>query len=46
MDRQGIPHIDQRFGTVALLRSLNNNDNLIDAVKINRKGQIVVGNSK
>ncbi|MBW4668445.1 MAG: CapA family protein [Cyanomargarita calcarea GSE-NOS-MK-12-04C] len=46
MDRQGIPHIDQRFRTVGLVRNLNNNPHLIDAVKINRKGQIVVGNSK
>jgi poly-gamma-glutamate capsule biosynthesis protein CapA/YwtB (metallophosphatase superfamily) len=46
MDGQGIPHIDQRFRTVGLVRNLNNNNNLIDAVKINRKGQIIVGNSK
>ncbi|MEH1902064.1 MAG: CapA family protein [Nostoc sp.] len=46
MDRQGIPHIDQRFQTVRLMRYLNNQAFPKNAVKINQKGEIVMQNSK
>ncbi|MEH2466129.1 CapA family protein [Nostoc sp.] len=46
MDRQGIPHIDQRFQTVRLMRYLNNQAFPKNPVKINKKGEIVVGNTK
>lgn len=46
MDRQGIPHIDQRFQTVRLMRYLNNQAFPKNPVKINQKGGIVVLNSK
>lgn len=46
MDRQGIPHIDQRFQTVRLMRYLNNQAFPKNLVKINQKGEIVVQNSK
>ena len=46
MDRQGIPHIDQRFQTVRLMRYLNNKAFPKNPVKINKKGEIVVGNIK
>ncbi|MEH2120647.1 CapA family protein [Nostoc sp.] len=46
MDRQGIPHIDQRFQTVRLMRYLNNQAFPKNPVKINKKGEIVVGNIK
>ncbi|MEH2245360.1 CapA family protein [Nostoc sp.] len=42
MDRQGIPHIDQRFQTVRLMRYLNNQAFPKNPVKINQKGEIVV----
>lgn len=45
LDNQGIPHIDQYFRTVGLLRYLNNKDFPNDPVKINKKGEIVVKNS-
>jgi poly-gamma-glutamate capsule biosynthesis protein CapA/YwtB (metallophosphatase superfamily) len=41
MDKQGIPHIDQRFRTVGLLRDLMEKDFPKTAVEINRKGEIV-----
>ncbi|MEH2252227.1 CapA family protein [Nostoc sp.] len=44
MDRQGIPHIDQRFQTVRLMRNLNNQAFPKNPVKINQKGEIVVQN--
>ncbi len=46
MDRQGIPHIDQRFQTVKLIRYLNNQAFPNNPVKINKKGEIVVLNNK
>lgn len=46
LDRQGIPHIDQRFRTVGLLRYLINHDFPNNAVKINKKGEIVVASRK
>ncbi|MEH2145732.1 CapA family protein, partial [Nostoc sp.] len=46
MDRQGIPHLDQRFQTVRLMRYLNNQAFPKNPVKINKKGEIVVGNIK
>ncbi|MEH1848830.1 MAG: CapA family protein [Nostoc sp.] len=46
MDRQGIPHIDQHFQTVKLMRYLNNQAFPKNSVKINQKGEIVVQNSK
>ncbi|MEH2449809.1 CapA family protein [Nostoc sp.] len=46
MDRQGIPHIDQHFQTVRLMRYLNNQAFPKNPVKINKKGEIVVGNIK
>ncbi|MEH2275300.1 MAG: CapA family protein [Nostoc sp.] len=46
MDRQGIPHIDQRFQTVRLMRYLNYQAFPKNPVKINKKGEIVVGNIK
>ncbi|MEH2240405.1 hypothetical protein [Nostoc sp.] len=46
MDRQGIPHIDQRFQTVRLMRYLNNQAFPKNPMKINQKGEIVVHNSK
>jgi poly-gamma-glutamate capsule biosynthesis protein CapA/YwtB (metallophosphatase superfamily) len=44
MDRQGIPHIDQSFQTVKLMRSLNNQAFPQNPVKINKKGELVVQN--
>jgi poly-gamma-glutamate capsule biosynthesis protein CapA/YwtB (metallophosphatase superfamily) len=44
MDRQGIPHIDQNFQTVKLMRYLNNQAFPKNPVKINKKGEIVVQN--
>ncbi len=41
MDKQGIPHIDQHFRTVGLLRNLMEKDFPKTAVEINRKGEIV-----
>jgi poly-gamma-glutamate capsule biosynthesis protein CapA/YwtB (metallophosphatase superfamily) len=41
MDKQGIPHIDNRFRTVGLLRDLMEKDFPKTAVEINRKGEIV-----
>jgi poly-gamma-glutamate capsule biosynthesis protein CapA/YwtB (metallophosphatase superfamily) len=41
MDKQGIPHIDQGFRTVGLLRDLMDKDFPKTAVEINRKGEIV-----
>jgi poly-gamma-glutamate capsule biosynthesis protein CapA/YwtB (metallophosphatase superfamily) len=41
MDKQGIPHIDQRFRTVGLLRDLMDKDFPKTAVEINRNGEIV-----
>ncbi|WP_341527793.1 CapA family protein [Nostoc sp. UHCC 0302] len=46
MNRQGIPQIDQRFQTVALLRYLNNYDFPKNPLKINKNGKILVLNSK
>ncbi|MEH1941276.1 MAG: CapA family protein [Nostoc sp.] len=46
MDREGIPHIDRRFQTVRLMRSLNNQAFPKNPLKINRKGEIVVQKSK
>ncbi|MEH2005752.1 CapA family protein [Nostoc sp.] len=46
MDHQGIPHIDQRFQTVRLMRYLNNQAFPKNPVKINQKGEIIVQNSK
>ncbi|WP_337907213.1 CapA family protein [Iningainema tapete] len=42
MDSQGIPHIDQYFRTVGLLRYLINNDFPDTNLKINKKGEIVM----
>jgi hypothetical protein len=42
LNRQGIPHIDQRFRTVGLLRYLISKDFPNDQVKINKKGEIVL----
>jgi poly-gamma-glutamate capsule biosynthesis protein CapA/YwtB (metallophosphatase superfamily) len=44
MDRQGIPHIDQNFQTVKLMRYLNNQAFPKNPVKINKKGEVVVQN--
>ncbi|MBD2531949.1 CapA family protein [Nostoc flagelliforme FACHB-838] len=44
MDRQGIPHIDQSFQTVRLMRYLNNQAFPKNPVKINKKGEVVVQN--
>lgn len=44
MDKQGIPHIDQHFKTVGLLRVLMNKDFPKTAVEINNKGEIVAIN--
>jgi poly-gamma-glutamate capsule biosynthesis protein CapA/YwtB (metallophosphatase superfamily) len=44
MDRQGIPHIDQSFQTVKLMRSLNNQAFPQNPLKINKKGELVVQN--
>jgi poly-gamma-glutamate capsule biosynthesis protein CapA/YwtB (metallophosphatase superfamily) len=46
MDKQGIPHIDQRLNTVKLMRYLNNQAFPNNPVKINNKGEIIVLNSK
>ncbi|NDJ25159.1 CapA family protein [Nostoc sp. B(2019)] len=46
MDKQGIPHIDQRFQTVKLVRYLNNQAFPNNPVKINKKGEIIVLNRK
>ncbi|OUL37369.1 metallophosphatase [Nostoc sp. T09] len=46
LDRQGIPRVDQRFRTVGLLRYLNNQDFPKNPVKFNKKGEIIVMNSK
>ncbi|MBW4592915.1 MAG: CapA family protein [Brasilonema angustatum HA4187-MV1] len=46
LDAQGIPHIDQHFRTVGLLRYLNNKDFPDDLVKINKKGEIVLADKK
>ncbi|MFQ4143026.1 CapA family protein [Chlorogloeopsis sp. ULAP02] len=46
MDRQGIPHIDQQFRTVRLLRHLISNDFPKNAVQINKKGEIAVANKE
>lgn len=46
LDRQGIPRIDQRFRTVGLLRYLNKKAFPKNQVKINKKGEIVVMNTK
>ncbi|MGI8499768.1 MAG: CapA family protein [Hassallia sp.] len=46
MNQQGIPHIDQRFTTVSLLRYLNKNDFPDKPMKINKKGEIVLANIK
>lgn len=45
LNRLGIPEIDQRFRTVALLRQLNQNDHLIGPIKINAQGEIVLVNN-
>ncbi len=42
LNSQGIPEIDQRFRTVGLLRKLNQNDHLLEPIKINDKGEIVL----
>ncbi|NJM74065.1 MAG: CapA family protein [Scytonema sp. RU_4_4] len=42
LNAQGIPHIDQRFRTVKLLRYLNNKDFPDNSLNINKKGEIVV----
>jgi poly-gamma-glutamate capsule biosynthesis protein CapA/YwtB (metallophosphatase superfamily) len=42
LDKQGIPHIDQYFRTVGLLRYLISKDFPNDQVKINKRGEIVV----
>ncbi|NMG08165.1 CapA family protein [Brasilonema sp. UFV-L1] len=42
LNAQGIPHIDQHFRTVKLLRYLNNKDFPNNSMKINKKGEIVV----
>ncbi|MEH2269556.1 MAG: CapA family protein [Nostoc sp.] len=44
MDRQGIPHIDQSFQTVKLMRYLNNQAFPKNPVKINKKGELIVQN--
>ncbi|MBD6618170.1 CapA family protein [Komarekiella sp. 'clone 1'] len=46
MDRQGIPHIDQLFQTVKLMRYLNNQAFPNNPVKITNKEEILVLNSK
>ncbi|MEC4816451.1 MAG: CapA family protein [Scytonema sp. PMC 1069.18] len=45
LDRQGIPHIDQRFRTVGLLRYLISKDFPEQQVEINQLGEIVLENS-
>lgn len=44
LDRKGIPHIDQRFRTVGLLRYLISKDFPKDQVRINKKGELVLDN--
>jgi hypothetical protein len=46
LDKKGIPNVDQNFRTVGLLRYLNNNDFPDNSVEINKKGELVVLNSK
>ncbi|MGB3560104.1 MAG: CapA family protein [Geitlerinemataceae cyanobacterium] len=44
MDEQGIPHIDQYFRTVGLLRYLNASDFPESKLTIDRSGKLIVGN--
>jgi poly-gamma-glutamate capsule biosynthesis protein CapA/YwtB (metallophosphatase superfamily) len=44
MDQQGIPHVDQRFQTVKLMRYLNHQAFPKNPMKINKKGEVVVQN--
>jgi poly-gamma-glutamate capsule biosynthesis protein CapA/YwtB (metallophosphatase superfamily) len=44
MDEQGIPHIDQYFRTVGLLRYLNASDFPDSQLTIDRGGKLIVGN--
>jgi hypothetical protein len=46
LDKQGIPHVDQRFRTVGLLRYLNSKAFPGNPVEINNKGELVMLNSK
>lgn len=46
LDRQGIPRVDQRFRIVGLLRYLNNKAFPENPVKFNKKGEIIVMDSK
>jgi Bacterial capsule synthesis protein PGA_cap len=43
MDEQGIPHIDQYFRTVGLLRYLNTTDFPDSKLTIDRSGKLIVG---
>lgn len=46
MNRQGIPHIDQRFRVISLLRKLIAADFPETAVNINRRGEIVLASQQ
>jgi poly-gamma-glutamate capsule biosynthesis protein CapA/YwtB (metallophosphatase superfamily) len=46
MDRQGIPHIDQRFRVISLLRNLMAADFPETAVTINHQGEIVLASEQ
>jgi poly-gamma-glutamate capsule biosynthesis protein CapA/YwtB (metallophosphatase superfamily) len=46
MDKQGIPHIDQHFRTVKLMRYLNAQAFPKNPVKINKKGEVLVQKMK
>lgn len=46
LDKQAIPYIDQGFRTVGLLRSLNKSDFPNNPLEINKKGEILLVNSK
>jgi poly-gamma-glutamate capsule biosynthesis protein CapA/YwtB (metallophosphatase superfamily) len=45
LDKQGIPHIDQRFRTVGLVRYLNSKAFPDNTVQINQNGELVMLNS-
>ena len=46
LDKQTIPYIDQSFRTVGLLRSLNKSGFPNNPLEINKKGEILLANSK
>jgi poly-gamma-glutamate capsule biosynthesis protein CapA/YwtB (metallophosphatase superfamily) len=46
MDKRGIPHIDQRFRVISLLRNLMAADFPKTAVTINRQGEIVLASEQ